>query len=69
MGLYGLGRIAVEFVRLPDADIGYLWGFVTMGQVLSLPLLLLGGYWTYYLFSRPPAGGLPAPTRYHRTRD
>jgi phosphatidylglycerol:prolipoprotein diacylglycerol transferase len=53
MGLYGLGRIAVEFVRLPDADIGYLWGFVTMGQVLSLPLLLLGGYWMYYLFSRP----------------
>jgi phosphatidylglycerol:prolipoprotein diacylglycerol transferase len=53
MGLYGLSRIAVEFVRLPDADIGYLWGFVTMGQVLSLPLLLLGGYWTYYLFSRP----------------
>jgi hypothetical protein len=24
-----------------------------MGQVLSLPLLLLGGYWMYYLFSRP----------------
>jgi phosphatidylglycerol:prolipoprotein diacylglycerol transferase len=41
--LYGVFRFAVEFVRLPDAHIGYLaWGWLTMGQVLSLPLLLLG---------------------------
>lgn len=41
--LYGVFRIAVEFVRLPDAHIGYLaFGWVTMGQVLSLPLVLLG---------------------------
>ena len=41
--LYGVFRIAVEFVRLPDAHIGYLaWGWVTMGQVLSLPMIFVG---------------------------
>ncbi len=40
---YGLSRIAVEFVRLPDAQIGYLYGgWLTMGMVLSLPLVLGG---------------------------
>ncbi len=41
--LYGVFRIAVEFVREPDIHIGYLaGGWLTMGQVLSLPLALLG---------------------------
>lgn len=40
---YALSRIAVEFVRLPDAQIGYLYGgWLTMGMVLSLPILLAG---------------------------
>ncbi len=40
---YGVFRSAVEFVRLPDAHIGYLaFGWLTMGHVLTLPLLLLG---------------------------
>ncbi|MFC4729639.1 prolipoprotein diacylglyceryl transferase [Coralloluteibacterium thermophilus] len=41
--LYGVFRFAVEFVREPDAHIGYLaWGWLTMGQVLSLPLVAIG---------------------------
>ena len=33
----------VEFVREPDVGIGYLaFGWVTMGQLLSLPMLLVG---------------------------
>ena len=41
--LYGLFRFAVEFVRVPDQDIGYLaFDWLTMGQVLSLPLVALG---------------------------
>jgi phosphatidylglycerol---prolipoprotein diacylglyceryl transferase len=40
---YALSRIAVEFVRLPDQQIGYLYGgWLTMGMVLSLPILLAG---------------------------
>lgn len=41
--LYGVFRFAVEFVREPDQQLGYLaWGWLTMGQVLSLPLIVLG---------------------------
>jgi phosphatidylglycerol:prolipoprotein diacylglycerol transferase len=40
---YGVFRFLIEFVRLPDADIGYLaFGWLTMGQVLSLPMVLAG---------------------------
>ena len=41
--LYGVFRFLVEFVRMPDAQLGYLaFGWVTMGQILSLPLMLTG---------------------------
>ncbi len=41
--VYGIGRILVEFVREPDAHIGYLaWGWLTMGQLLSAPMVVLG---------------------------
>lgn len=40
---YSLARILVEFVRLPDVQIGYLYGgWLTLGQVLSLPMLIIG---------------------------
>ncbi|MDP6183153.1 MAG: prolipoprotein diacylglyceryl transferase [Gammaproteobacteria bacterium] len=40
---YGMMRVGIEFVRQPDQHIGYLaWGWVTMGQVLSLPMVLFG---------------------------
>ena len=42
--LYGLARCAVEFIRLPDAHIGYLMGtdWLTRGIVLSLPMIIVG---------------------------
>jgi phosphatidylglycerol:prolipoprotein diacylglycerol transferase len=41
--LYGVFRFVVEFVRLPDAHIGYLaFGWLTMGQLLSLPMIVIG---------------------------
>jgi phosphatidylglycerol:prolipoprotein diacylglycerol transferase len=41
--LYGVFRFAVEFVREPDVQLGYLaFGWLTMGQVLSLPLIGIG---------------------------
>lgn len=40
---YGVFRFIVEFVRVPDENRGYLlFGWVTMGQILSLPMILLG---------------------------
>jgi phosphatidylglycerol:prolipoprotein diacylglycerol transferase len=40
---YGVFRFIIEFVRVPDAHIGYLaWGWLTMGQLLTLPLIIFG---------------------------
>ena len=40
---YGVFRFLVEFVRQPDAQLGYLaFGWLTMGQLLSLPLIAVG---------------------------
>jgi phosphatidylglycerol---prolipoprotein diacylglyceryl transferase len=39
---YGLSRIVVEYFREPDQHIGYFGGFITMGMILSLPLVLVG---------------------------
>lgn len=46
---YGLFRFLIEFVREPDAHLGFIaWGWLTMGQLLSLPLILLGLGWIWY---------------------
>lgn len=39
---YGVARFIVEFFREPDAQVGYLAGGITMGQLLSLPMILAG---------------------------
>ncbi|HTO32744.1 MAG TPA: prolipoprotein diacylglyceryl transferase, partial [Pararhizobium sp.] len=40
---YGLSRIVVEFFREPDAQLGYLFGgWLTMGMLLSLPMVIIG---------------------------
>jgi phosphatidylglycerol---prolipoprotein diacylglyceryl transferase len=44
IGGYGLARFIVEFFREPDAHLGFLFAGATMGQLLSLPLILLGVY-------------------------
>ncbi|UJF24999.1 prolipoprotein diacylglyceryl transferase [Suttonella sp. R2A3] len=47
---YGLFRALIEFVREPDAHLSYLaWDWLTMGQILSLPMILFG----LYLLWRP----------------
>jgi len=39
---YGLARIICEFFREPDPQLGFLWEGATMGQLLSVPMLLFG---------------------------
>lgn len=59
--LYGVFRFAVEFVRMPDAQIGYLaFGWLTMGQLLSLPLIALGLFWLWLARRSPTLE--PQPT-------
>lgn len=51
---YALSRLLVEQVRLPDDHIGYLWnGWLTMGMVLTMPMLLAGLIMVIYARSRP----------------
>jgi phosphatidylglycerol:prolipoprotein diacylglycerol transferase len=40
---YGLARFTVEFFREPDAQLGFLYANATMGQLLSLPMIIIGG--------------------------
>ncbi len=59
--LYGVFRFAVEFVREPDAQLGYLaFGWLTMGQVLSTPLILLGVFWLWKSHTSPTLQPVPA---------
>lgn len=49
---YGVFRFYVEFYRVPDEQLGYLlWDWLTMGQILSLPMILIGAgmvAWAYH---------------------
>lgn len=55
---YGVFRFIVEFVRVPDAQLGYLaWGWLTMGQILCLPMILGGIGLIAYAYKRQPAQG------------
>ena len=39
---YGFFRTSIEFIREPDANMGLFFGFITMGQLLSAPLIVIG---------------------------
>jgi phosphatidylglycerol---prolipoprotein diacylglyceryl transferase len=56
--LYAMFRISVEFVRVPDEDIGYLaFGWLTMGQLLSLPVLMAGLAMLAFAYTRRQPSG------------
>lgn len=50
---YALARITCEFFREPDSYLGFLWGGATMGQLLSIPLLLVGAVMVTWCARRP----------------
>jgi len=50
---YGIFRFTVEFVRVPDAHLGYLaFDWLTMGQVLSVPMIILGALFIVLAYQR-----------------
>ncbi len=53
---YGLFRALIEFVREPDAQIGLIGGFISMGQLLCLPMIL-GGALLVYLSAQGKLSG------------
>lgn len=47
---YGIARVICELFREPDVQLGFLWGGLTMGMILCIPLMLAGiGLMTYTL--------------------
>ncbi|MDR0532856.1 MAG: prolipoprotein diacylglyceryl transferase [Verrucomicrobiales bacterium] len=49
---YAIFRIIAECFRQPDPQIGYYWGFATQGQLLSLGLIALAGFFYWWRFKR-----------------
>jgi phosphatidylglycerol:prolipoprotein diacylglycerol transferase len=58
--VYGCCRFAVEWVRLPDANIGYLAGdWLTMGMLLTTPMIVAGAAMLVYAYRRSlPSGNI-----------
>jgi phosphatidylglycerol:prolipoprotein diacylglycerol transferase len=42
IAIYGLARITAELFREPDPQLGFLWGGLTMGMLLSVPMIIVG---------------------------
>ena len=59
---YGLSRIFVELFREPYSQLGFIIGSVTMGQILSVPMILLGSI----LLLRLPNGWGRRPVAQHQ---
>jgi phosphatidylglycerol:prolipoprotein diacylglycerol transferase len=51
---YGVARITCELFREPDVQLGFLWGGLTMGMLLCIPLILGGIAILAFALSRKP---------------
>jgi phosphatidylglycerol:prolipoprotein diacylglycerol transferase len=49
---YGLARFMVEYVREPDAHIGLFLGFITRGQILCIPMVVIGVWLMWRVHSK-----------------
>ncbi|MDN2480385.1 prolipoprotein diacylglyceryl transferase [Vibrio agarivorans] len=49
---YGTFRFLVEYVREPDAHLGLFGDFISMGQILSLPMIIIGGLMMVWAYKR-----------------
>ncbi len=54
---YAIARSTCELFREPDAQLGFLWGGLTMGMLLSVPLLLAGLAFIAHALKRPKIAG------------
>jgi phosphatidylglycerol---prolipoprotein diacylglyceryl transferase len=61
ISLYGLARIAGEFFREPDPQLGFLWGGLTMGMLLSVPMVIAGAVIIVLAWRRKSPTRQPTP--------
>ncbi|MBP5616034.1 MAG: prolipoprotein diacylglyceryl transferase [Alphaproteobacteria bacterium] len=55
LSVYALSRIIIENYREPDSQLGFILGSITMGQILSLPFLVIGGLLIFYAVRKKSA--------------
>ena len=58
---YGIARIIGEMFREPDPFLGFLWDGLTMGQLLSVPMILAGIF--LIVRAKPDPSYVPEPVR------
>ncbi len=58
IAIYGLARITGEHFREPDPQLGFLWGGLTMGMLLSVPMVIAGAIMIVMTWRRKPASRL-----------
>jgi phosphatidylglycerol:prolipoprotein diacylglycerol transferase len=61
--VYAVARSFSELFREPDVQLGFLWGGLTMGMLLSIPLFLYGVGQIVYSLRRPQRNAAPAPAQ------
>ncbi|MBL0598944.1 prolipoprotein diacylglyceryl transferase [Aeromonas jandaei] len=54
---YGLFRFLVEFLRQPDSQLGLYFNEISMGQILSTPMIFIGGLMIWAAYKRPQLFG------------
>jgi len=54
IAIYGMARIIGEFFREPDPQLGFLWGGLTMGMLLSVPMIIAGAIIIVVAWRRKP---------------
>jgi phosphatidylglycerol:prolipoprotein diacylglycerol transferase len=54
IAIYGVARIIGEFFREPDPQLGFLWGGLTMGMLLSVPMIIAGAIIIVVAWRRKP---------------
>lgn len=52
--MYGFFRMVLEYYRQPDEQLGFFFGYITMGQILSFPVLLFGFALLWYFCVKNP---------------
>ena len=63
IAIYGLARITGEFFREPDPQLGFLWGGLTMGMLLSVPMIIAGAILIVTAWRREARGQMQEPVQ------
>jgi phosphatidylglycerol:prolipoprotein diacylglycerol transferase len=58
IAMYAIARIISEFFREPDPQLGFLWGGLTMGMLLSVPMIIAGAILMVMAWRRTPPNRL-----------